>query len=156
MSNKKERTKNELVRRSSGRSEGGKIKWWRRRWVWGVVVGGVYILAIIKFVEIQHGTPFTLSGVIAVAKLFFQSFHSGIIFFFFFLVPPAIYSLIVPYNKIIYYFSQGLYYLFLIFVLYKMIVNKKVKIKYPIILIILIVLNLLGTMLATYYFRHPT
>jgi hypothetical protein len=133
-----------------------KIPFWRRRWFWEVMVAVVYVFAIQKFVRIQSGTSFTLSGAIAVVKLFFLNFHTGTIVFFFFLLPPSLYSFIEPYNKIIYYFSLGFYYLFLIFALYKMFVNTKVKIKYPIILIILIVLNLLGIMLATYYSQHPT
>jgi hypothetical protein len=120
-----------------------KIPFWRRRWFWGVVVGGIYILSIKQIANIEPIASFSVSNIIAFSKGFFYGLPTGIALVFTLIFRFPFYSTITS-NTIIYNIFITIYYLILVCLLYKTFWKKKVSIRYPVIFLLIVIINMLG------------
>jgi len=121
-----------------------KIPFWRRRWFWGVVVSATSIWSFKTFFDLYHGT--SLIFILTKGILFFlYRFPSGIAMFLSLTDEKPIYNLFV-----------AIYYLVIALLLHQTLKNRKVKIKYPIILLSILFLNTLTIAITGYLFWHPT
>jgi len=138
-------------------AEQPKIPFWRRRWFWGIPIL-ITILFIIKFPLILHCPLYTfwnkliihfsnlalgfLLCVLIIPYLFFADKTKSILYFLN-IISMKIHNIFGSERAVfvIYIIFIALYYFLLLFLIYKIFKNKKVKIKYPILFIIILLLS---------------
>ncbi len=116
-----------------------KIPWYRRRWVWGVVLGVVLALVC-------------LCGIDILSKINPNSSLQSIIPLFLFQLPIGLFiiggikgvEILYEFIDILFYLYLIIYYIGLLILIFITFHRKKVKIKYPFILIVIITTSLFG------------
>lgn len=118
------------------------IPFWRRRWFWAAAMGAV-IISIFSFYFNNWQWEWS--------KFLFSLYRlpSGFINVLLMFLPTS--QQIILSNKIfhppIYYFFILIYYSIILLLFYKIVINKKVKIKYPILFLIFIISSICGVIL---------
>ena len=133
------------------------VRWHHSRWFWGVVLGVVFVLVYNYYFNLM-----SLTGAINKSPTSISDISEEFIFSLL-IIPSGIVSLLlipmgasgrvlyneIPSSSIFIYSFVMIYYLIILFLLYKTFMHKKVKIKYPIILIAILISSIFGIMISS-------
>ncbi len=119
-----------------------KISWYRRRWFWGMVLAPILIFGLLFFFGIMLGIRRMSPDNVFQPSVFLTFLTYGFILFIFrgIAYPFYVKTLFTPLS----YLLTTIYCLILIFLFYKTFRERKVKIRYPIILLIIFILSIYG------------
>ena len=127
------------------------IKWYHKRWFWGVMLGVLFIFSFLYYKSISDIVTGHSDNVFELLYSFIMiHLPLGIIATLSVILRISTFTLIEKLNtNTLYSLLLIIYYLAISILIYKTFRNKKVEIRYPIIIITILLLSMFGIMIGS-------